>query len=121
VRGDQPPQVREIVQLDEIVLRAVSAATVHGRSRDIQIDTVTRPSAVFGHPDGIERAINNLLSNAIKWGPVGSRVVVFTSGGSIWVRDQGPGIAPEDIPHIFNRFYRSSSAGACPDRGSGWQ
>lgn len=119
VRGDQSPSLKEVFQLDEVVGRAVSAAAVYGRSREIQLTVDIGPSTVFGHPDGIERAITNLLSNAIKWGPVASTVEVVSAEGTVTVRDEGPGVAPEDLAHIFDRFYRARQARGLPGSGLG--
>lgn len=66
--------------------------------------------AVFD-PDQIEKVVANLLSNAFKWTPVGGkiRVAVGLDGGMafVQVRDNGKGIEPEAIPHIFDRFYQA--------------
>ena len=119
VRGDQVPSQKEVYALDEVVGRAVGAAAAYGRSREIHLELVAESSAVFGHPDGIERAVANLLSNAVAWGPTGSTVEVVTSEGTVVVRDEGPGVAPEDVDHIFDRFYRSSQARGRPGSGLG--
>ena len=65
---------------------------------------------MVGQPASLERAIANLLDNAAKWSPAGSPVEVKLADGELTVRDHGPGIAEEDVPHVFERFYRATSA-----------
>jgi two-component system sensor histidine kinase MprB len=70
----------------------------------------------------LERAVMNILDNAAKWSPPGGHVGVTLEANSAWhltVTDQGPGIAPEDLPHIFERFYRAESARSMPGSGLG--
>jgi len=73
----------------------------------------------------IEQAIENLLSNALKFGPNGSPITltlsheVTTHMTALTVRDEGPGIAPEDLPHIFERFYQGKSPEGGARFGSG--
>ncbi len=74
---------------------------------------------VNGRRDRISRAIGNLLDNALKWSPDGATVDVLCRAGDIVVRDRGPGIDPEDLPHIFDRFYRARAARALPGSGLG--
>jgi two-component system, OmpR family, sensor histidine kinase MprB len=64
-------------------------------------------------------AIRNLLDNAAKFGPPEGPVDVRLAGGSLTVRDHGPGISPDDAAHVFDRFYRSLSARAVPGSGLG--
>jgi two-component system phosphate regulon sensor histidine kinase PhoR len=65
---------------------------------------------VAGDPDYLERAVSNLVDNAIKYTPEGGRIRVSAkSAGSevlIEVADSGIGIPPEDVPRVFERFYR---------------
>src|SRR5262249_58968912 len=72
-----------------------------------------------GTADQLERAISNLLDNAAKWSPDGGVVEVRLRGGELSVRDHGPGIADEDRPHVFDRFYRSAAARGRPGSGLG--
>jgi two-component system, OmpR family, sensor histidine kinase MprB len=78
-----------------------------------------KPTTVQGLPDRVERAVDNLLDNAQKWSPPGAEVDVRVRDGMVEVRDRGPGIAPEDAPFVFNRFYRSISALGAPGAGLG--
>ena len=74
---------------------------------------------VHGAPSTIERAVANLLDNAGKWSPEGGEVEVGVHGREVTVRDHGPGIAEEDLPYVFDRFYRASSARGMPGSGLG--
>ena len=62
----------------------------------------------------IERAVGNLLDNAAKWSPPGGEVEVAVRDGEVIVRDHGPGIADEDLPYVFDRFYRAQAARGLP-------
>ena len=61
----------------------------------------------------------NLLENAGKWSPEGETVEVKLTGGELTVRDHGPGIAPDDRPLVFDRFYRSADSRSMPGSGLG--
>src|SRR5439155_5987934 len=76
-------------------------------------------TTIEGVRSTIERAVGNLLDNAAKWSPANGAVEVRVSSGQVVVRDHGPGIADEDLPHVFDRFYRSSSARGMPGSGLG--
>jgi two-component system sensor histidine kinase MprB len=76
-------------------------------------------SLVRGVPSTIERAVSNLLDNAAKWSPPGGEIDVVVRNGELAVRDRGPGIAEEDVPFVFDRFYRASSARSMPGSGLG--
>ncbi len=73
----------------------------------------------MAHDDGLRRAVGNLLDNARKWSPPGQPVSVECREGTVVVRDHGPGIAEADLPHIFDRFYRSPAARGLPGSGLG--
>ena len=77
------------------------------------------PSMVTGSRARLARAVGNLLDNAVKWSPPGQPVEVAVSGGAVTVRDHGPGIADDDLPHVFDRFYRAPAARGLPGSGLG--
>ena len=74
---------------------------------------------VRGDPDALERAIGNLVDNALKWSPPEGRIRIAAAHGTVEVSDDGPGIPADDLPYIFDRFYRSAQARALPGSGLG--
>jgi two-component system, OmpR family, sensor histidine kinase MprB len=75
--------------------------------------------SVPGRPRMLERAIANLVENAVKYSTPGTPITIDTSRCSVTVVDQGPGIHERDLPHIFDRFYRSPEARAAQGSGLG--
>ncbi len=118
-RGDQQPVPAEPLRLDLLVRDAVAVQSTHGRARDVTFELDAEPCWVEGHADRIGRAVGNLLDNARKWSPRGQTVSVECRDGAVVVRDHGPGIAEGDLPHIFDRFYRSPAARGLPGSGLG--
>jgi two-component system, OmpR family, sensor histidine kinase MprB len=117
-RGEQPPAQPEDVRLDLITADAVERIRRH--RPEVTFSTDLEESVVHGVPATIERAVGNLLDNAAKWSPPGGHVeVAVRRGGRLTVRDHGPGIADEDLPHVFDRFYRAPSARGMPGSGLG--
>jgi len=104
-------------RLDDVVRSAVERAAK--RTQSVTFRTDVRPSKVVGIPERVERAVDNLLDNARKWSPPGETIDVSVRNGVVEVRDRGPGIAPEDEPLVFNRFYRSLDARGTPGAGLG--
>ena len=105
------------VRLDLLTADAVERTR---RNRpNVEFETDLHESLVHGPPSAIERAVANLLDNAAKWTPAGQRVEVVVQDGEVTVRDHGPGIADEDLPYVFDRFYRSRDARGMPGSGLG--
>jgi two-component system sensor histidine kinase MprB len=118
-RGDQLPVDREPLRLDLLVADAVAVQTTHGRAQEVTFECEAEECWVEGHADRLARAVGNLLDNARKYSPPGTSVSVDCRGGCVIVRDHGPGIAEADLPHIFDRFYRSPAARGLPGSGLG--
>jgi two-component system sensor histidine kinase MprB len=98
----------EPLRLDELVAAAVERARRHAPQVGFDVDA--EPCVVTGERARLDRAVANLLDNAAKWSPAGGTVEVRLRDGELTVRDHGPGIAPEDLPHVFDRFYRATAA-----------
>lgn len=78
--------------------------------------------AAVGRPTALERALQNLIDNAAKFAPDGAVEVEVRStpaGTTVSVRDHGPGLKPDDIPHVFDRFFRAVEARSLPGSGLG--
>jgi signal transduction histidine kinase len=79
------------------------------RHQVIEIDAPSRPIRVYGDHRRLEQALVNFLSNAVKYGPSGGHILVRlrAAGGDVsWaVRDDGPGIPPDEQPRLFERFF----------------
>jgi signal transduction histidine kinase len=107
----------EDVRLDLVAERV--AARAADRAPGLRYELDFRPTLVRGDPDALERAIANLVDNAVKWSPPDGRIRISAAGGIVEVRDDGPGIAADDLPYVFDRFYRSATARALPGSGLG--
>ena len=107
----------EPVQLDEVVETALERT--RRSANGVRFDSHLEPTTVNGVSSRLERAVANLLDNAVKWSPRDGTVEIDLSGGELRVRDHGPGIAADDLPRVFDRFYRAPSARGVPGSGLG--
>jgi len=107
----------EPVDLVEVVERAVTR--VRRRAPGLDFAVHVEPWWLLGEADSLERAVTNLLDNAAKWSPPLGRVTVGLADGVLTVTDEGQGIAEADLPHVFDRFYRSRESRALPGSGLG--
>ena len=110
------------VQLDELVLEVVREL------RPLAAQLSLRPQldeqvAISGDRDRLKQALLNLTANALQHTPVGGSVTLALgrgpTGALLTVRDTGPGIAPEALPHLFERFYQGDQAPQQPNGGAG--
>ncbi|NUR90723.1 MAG: HAMP domain-containing histidine kinase [Nonomuraea sp.] len=112
-RGDTDHEPHAELALHDVVKAAVERAELRGA----RVTTDLSPWYVVGNAVSLERAVLNLIDNAAKFGP--GDVEVKLADGTITVRDHGPGISEDDLPHVFERFWRSSSARGLPGSGLG--
>jgi two-component system sensor histidine kinase MprB len=117
-RGTKTGPALDDVRLDEIVGAVADRARVRAGG-GVEIHTDLEPAVVVGEPDRIQRAVSNLLENAVKWSPPGGLIEVALRHGVLSVRDHGPGFTQDDLPHVFERFYRADRARGMPGSGLG--
>jgi PAS domain S-box-containing protein len=104
------------VDLADVITAAADAVRPAADAKAIRLQTLLDPQAgpVSGDPDRLQQVVWNLLSNAIKFTPKGGRVQVrlerVNSHVEIIVSDNGMGIAPEFLPHVFDRFRQADQA-----------
>ena len=116
-RGDDMPRNFIVLNFAEVIERAI--ARVQRRGPSLTFDVRLKPFFVMGDYVTLERAVTNLLDNAVKFSPEGTTITVRLNNSGLVISDQGPGIAPEDAAHIFERFYRSDSSRNTPGTGLG--
>ena len=115
------------VAVTDLFQRVVDRHLPESRARGIAIDAAVDPATppLTGSPGRLEQAVQNLSANAIRHMPTGGTLSLSArpdpAGVRIIVRDTGPGIPPEHLPHIFGRFYKAdaSRAGTTIPSGSG--
>lgn len=114
--GQQEGRTR-ILAWHDVVESALRRARLRGPELTIEADV--HPWYVRAEPAALERAVVNILDNAVKFSPDGGTVGVRLADGVLTVRDHGPGIPADELPHVFDRFWRSPSARALPGSGLG--
>lgn len=110
---------RNLVELDFADVVAASVERARRRGPGLHFDVKLNPLILTGEPDTLERAVTNLLDNAVKFSPPDGTVHVSLVGEELRISDEGPGIAEEDLPHVFDRFFRSDRARNTPGTGLG--
>ncbi len=126
LEAKQLPLVRQPIYVNDLVgdLEEELAPLAIATHVDLQVEMlVTQPCIVMGDLDRLYRAIANLITNAIQYTPpagiVTIRLEYADNTAIISIRDTGIGIAPADLPHIFDRFYRVQADRARATGGTG--
>ena len=107
----------EKIKVKEFVSRAVKNIVFPADKKDIKIITRTNGTSVFGNLEKLTEVVTILLDNAIKYSPTHTKIKITAKGNFIKVVDQGLGIHPDDLPHVFERFYRADKSRGHQDVG----
>jgi len=118
------PLAKQIVEMDSLVLEVLSQMKILAKDRLQltlgEIDQVL----VCGDKDRLKQVLVNLIGNAIQYTPAGGEVTVglakVDNKSRITVSDNGPGIPAEELPHIFERFYRGEKSRTRSRNGKGF-
>jgi heavy metal sensor kinase len=110
-----PPHSSEELSLTRIVDEAAEALKRSIREKQMRITIDSQePAIVHGNADSLGRLVRNLIENAITYSETGGKIEIKVESRDgccrLTVRDSGVGISPEDLPHIFERFYRADKA-----------
>ncbi|MEV0784940.1 HAMP domain-containing sensor histidine kinase [Streptomyces sp. NPDC050423] len=111
------PGPLQVVALHDITRTALQRARLRGP--ELLITAELAPWYVRAEPAALERAVVNVLDNAVKFSPTRGTIDVVLHRGELTVRDHGPGIPEDELPHVFARFWRSPSARQLPGSGLG--
>lgn len=121
--GSQLSFARAPIDLATIARQAATAARPHFDAAKVVLATDLAPAWVDGDAHRLMQVVTNLLTNAAKFTPAGGRVDLSVSphpdAAELRVRDTGPGVASEELPHLFERFWRGRSAHSTSGSGIG--
>jgi signal transduction histidine kinase len=121
-RSDSGAVELDRMQLDlgDVAADGASALSKPATDRGVRVEVDPQPAVIAGDPARLRQLVMILVDNAIRHSPADGRVgvQVRSDGGGVAlvVEDDGPGIRPEDLPHVFERFYRAQGA---PGGGTG--
>jgi signal transduction histidine kinase len=108
------------VDLGDVAADGASALAKPAANRGVRVEVDPQPAVVTGDPARLRQLVMILVDNAIRHSPSDGRVVVTVRSdpmsATLTVDDDGPGIRPADLPHVFERFYRAQGA---PGGGTG--
>lgn len=116
------PLRRERVELDRVLMTVIGEARHLAQGQRFEVAALD-PTVVIGDPDRLKQLLLNLVDNAVKYTPASGRISASLRQGDghaeVIIRDTGIGISPEDLPHVFERFYRADPARSRDPGGTG--
>jgi signal transduction histidine kinase len=122
-RHELPDDRSEVIDIAEVVTRTVEEFTLPAGERSIVIEANATSVPVCGDRSALRRALANLVANAVRLAPEGSTIQVESTASDRWallsVTDEGPGIALDDQPSVFQRFWRGNPSDARAEGRSG--
>lgn len=96
----------EAVDLEEVASRVIQRHEPQARALGVYLKAeVTSPASARADADRVVQAVSNLVENALRYTPAGRAVTIQANGASIAVKDEGPGLTPDDLAHAFERFF----------------
>jgi heavy metal sensor kinase len=111
------------VDLETVTRESLQVLEPLAAKHEVKLESYLQPAVVLGHDDWLEQVVTNLVGNAITYNRQGGRVLVRLrvdgAEAVLTVEDTGPGIPPEDLPHLFERFYRVDKSRSRGAEGSG--
>jgi signal transduction histidine kinase len=113
------PLLLSELDLKNVITEAVANLTPLAKSKKIEIKTKVSASTIKAEAGALQNIVNILLENAIKYSPASSKIKVAADDNSISISDEGCGISATDLPHIFERFYRSEKSRTSEGYGLG--
>jgi two-component system sensor histidine kinase MprB len=116
-RNGRQVDAREPLDLAQLVDEAIKRAKARPAAPNFTVSLESHP--IVGAPLRLERALDNVVDNAVKWNTNGQPIEVTLRDGVLTVRDHGPGVDADDLPHVFDRFYRAAAARSQPGSGLG--
>lgn len=117
------PLAHDVVELDTLLLEALNQMRVLTKGQNLKLGDIDQV-LVCGDKDRLKQVLVNLVGNAIKYTPTGGEILVglgkVENRARLTVSDNGPGIPPEDLPFIFERFYRGEKSRTRSKDGKGF-
>lgn len=114
-RQENTAMTKQKIDVKDLIKNSREQIMPKAKDKNIQIKVdKIKDYSLSGEPQSLQQALVILLDNAVKYSPPKSKITISTKNGrssySILIQDEGPGIDPADLPHIFDRFYRSDKS-----------
>lgn len=123
LEDDRKPLEKSVFEIKELCESTVEGFRSDFLKKNLAVSVEGEAGSVSADRDKLRQVLVNLLSNSLKYTPAGGKITVFVSGtpqkAAIRVEDTGTGISEEELPFIFQRFYRTDSSRSSRSGGAG--